>query len=406
MKFLILICDGLGDRPDKRGKTPLEAAKTPFMDTFARDGIIGLLDPIKPGIIPGSDTAHLSLLGFDPYEVYMGRGPYEALGAEIELNEGDLCFRTNFATIDNRTLKVEDRRAGRITGNVKELVQAVNEIKLPVDFEFHHTIDHRGVLVLKGEKLSANITNTDPHATDLPIKKCERTDTSTDAKETAALINKFSDLGHKALKDCKLNAERKKNKLLPANALLLRGPGIYKKTKTIEEVYNVRGSCVAATAIVKGVAASLGLDVVNVPGATGGPDTDIKGKLDFALRSLETRDFALINIKATDNYSHDGNFNGKAEMIEKIDKRLNVLTKAVKEELVLAILGDHTTPCSLKQHAGDPVPLLIQGPTVRTDLSRGFDEKNCMQGGLGRISGKDLLPILMNYSGKAKLFGA
>jgi len=406
MKFLILICDGLGDRLDKRGKTPLEAAKTPFMDAFARDGLTGLLDPIKPGIVPGSDTAHLALLGFDPYENYMGRGPYEALGAGIALKEGDLCFRTNFATVDARTMKVEDRRAGRITGNVKELVQAINEIKLPINFEFHHTIDHRGVLVFKQKKLSANITSTDPHAIDTPIKKCERTDSSTDAKETAALVNKFSDLAHKALKDCKLNAERRKDKLLPANALLLRGPGIYRKTPTVEEVYNVRGSCVAATAIVKGVAASLGLDVVNVPGATGGPDTDIKGKLDFALRSLETRDFTLINIKATDNYSHDGNFNGKVEMIEKIDKRLNVLTRDVKENLVLAILGDHTTPCALKQHSGDPVPLLIRGPTTRTDSSRSFDERTCMHGGLGRICGKDLLPILMNYAGRAKLFGA
>jgi len=409
MKFLILVCDGLGDRPDKRGRTPLEAAKTPFMDSFARDGMTGLLDPIKPGIVPGSDTAHISLLGFDPYEVYMGRGPYEALGAGIELKEGDLCFRTNFATVDNRTMNILDRRAGRITGNVTELVKAINELKLPCNFTFHNTIDHRGVLVLKpgkGRKLSASITSTDPHKTDAQIGKCEPTDSSKESKETASIINKFSDLAHKALKDCKLNAERKKNGLLPANALLLRGPGIYKITGTVEEKYNVRGSCVAATAIVKGVAKSLGIDVVNVPGVTGGPDTDIKGKIDFALRSLETRDFTIVNIKATDNYSHDGDFNGKVDMIEKIDKRLNVLTKDVKQDLVLAILGDHTTPVELKQHAGDPVPLLIIGPTTRTDASRGFDEKNCMQGGLGRIRGNDLLPILMNYAGVAELFGA
>ena len=112
MKFLILVLDGLGDRPDKRGKTPLEAARTPTMDSFARDGMTGLLDPIRPGIIPGSDTAHISLLGFDPYLIYMGRGPYEALGAGLTLKEGDLCFRTNFATLDNRSGKITDRRAG------------------------------------------------------------------------------------------------------------------------------------------------------------------------------------------------------------------------------------------------------------------------------------------------------
>jgi len=125
MKFLILVLDGLGDRPDKRGKTPLETDKTPNMDAFARDGMTGLLDPIRPGIVPGSDTAHISILGFDPYQVYMGRGPYEALGAGIELKEGDLCFRTNFATIDSRSKKVIDRRAGRISGNLGELEKAI-----------------------------------------------------------------------------------------------------------------------------------------------------------------------------------------------------------------------------------------------------------------------------------------
>jgi 2,3-bisphosphoglycerate-independent phosphoglycerate mutase len=366
----------------------------------------GLLDPIRPGVVPGSDTAHVSLLGFDPYQVYMGRGPYEALGAGIELKEGDLCFRTNFATIDNRSKKVVDRRAGRISGNLNELEKAINDIKLPCDFIFKSTIDHRGVLVLKGKKLSDNITATDPHEIDAGIVKCTANDTSKEAKDTASIINKFSDLAQRALNECKINSTRKQDKLLPANAILLRGPGLYKKTATVEEAYGIRGSCIAATAIVKGVATSLGLDVVNVPGATGGADTNLKGKIDFALRSLETKDFSIINIKATDNFSHDGNVKGKIEMIENIDSKLNVINKSVGKDLVVAILGDHTTPCELKQHAGDPVPLLIRGPTTRTDSSRGFDERNCMHGGIGRIRGNDLLPILMNYAGVEKIFGA
>ncbi|MFH1450963.1 MAG: 2,3-bisphosphoglycerate-independent phosphoglycerate mutase [archaeon] len=406
MKFLMLVLDGLGDRPDKRGKTPLESAKTPNMDAFAREGMTGFLDPIKPGIVPGSDTAHLALLGFNPYDHYIGRGPYEALGSGISLKEGDLCFRTNFATIDARSQKVIDRRAGRITGNLKELEKAIKEIKMPCAFEFHHTVDHRGVVVFRGKKLSASVTPTDPHNTDVPIAKCMPTEKSKEAKDTAALVNKFSDQAKKALAGCKLNADRKKAGLPVANALLLRGPGLYKKTPTVEEVYGVRGSCVAATAIVKGVATSLGLDIINVPGATGGFDTDIKGKLDFALRSLETRDFCLINIKATDNFSHDGNAKGKTEMIEKIDSKLNMISKNVSKDLVVAILGDHTTPVELKAHSGDPVPLLICGPTTRTDISRAFDEKNCMHGGLGTIRGKHLLPILMNLAGKEKIFGA
>jgi 2,3-bisphosphoglycerate-independent phosphoglycerate mutase len=150
----------------------------------------------------------------------------------------------------------------------------------------------------------------------------------------------------------------------------------------------------------------MGLEIINVPGATGGADTDIKCKLDFALKTLETRDFCLINIKATDNFSHDGNFKGKTEMIEKIDAKLGGIVRETNKNLVVAILGDHTTPCSLKAHSGDPVPLVIKGPTTRVDLSRGFDEKNCMQGGVGRIRGTDLLLILMNLAGKEKLYGA
>jgi 2,3-bisphosphoglycerate-independent phosphoglycerate mutase len=402
----MLVLDGLGDRPDKRGRTPLEAAKTPNMDSLAREGMTGLVDPIRPGIVPGSDTAHISLLGFNPYEVYMGRGPYEALGAGLTLKEGDLCFRTNFATLESRTNKIEDRRAGRISGNLSELEKAINDIKLPCNFEFKQTVDHRGVLVLRGKKFSDQITSTDPHKTEVPIRKCNSLDKSKESVSSASIVNKFSDLAQKALEECKLNAERKRDKLPPANALLLRGAGVYHENSTVEDAYGIRGSCVAGTAIVKGVAKSMGLEIINVPGATGGADTDIKCKLDFALKTLETRDFCLINIKATDNFSHDGNFKGKTEMIEKIDAKLGGIVRETNKNLVVAILGDHTTPCSLKAHSGDPVPLVIKGPTTRVDLSRGFDEKNCMQGGVGRIRGTDLLLILMNLAGKEKLYGA
>jgi len=228
MKFLILVCDGLGDRPDKKGKTPLEAASTLNMDAFAKDGITGMLDPIQPGIVPGSDTAHLSLLGFDPYEVYMGRGPYEALGAGVNLKEGDVCFRTNFATQDNKTKKIIDRRAGRISGNLKELVQLINEIKLPCDFEFRQTVDHRGVLVLHGKGLSEKVIPTDPHKIDVsarncvPTAKAKEANEFQEAKKTSQIVNMFIQKANVVLNNAKLNQERKAEGNPPANSILLR----------------------------------------------------------------------------------------------------------------------------------------------------------------------------------------
>jgi len=405
MKFIILVRDGLGDRPNAKNKTPLEAAKTPNIDAMAREGINGIMDVISPGIRPGSDTAHLSILGYNPYTDYIGRGPLEALGADIALKEGDIALRTNFATIDNRTNRIIDRRAGRIKGPLKELEKALNGIKLPVDFTFHHTIDHRGALVLKGKNLSAKVSDSDPHELDAQINKIRALDGSKEAKETAKILNTFTEKARKVLREHPLNEKRKKQGEPPANGILMRGAGAYREIMPFEKKFGIRGSCIAATALVKGVAKHLGLDVISVPGATGDENTDIKGKFDFALKSLETRDFCLINIKATDNFSHDGDFDGKVEMIGRIDKQIQTLSKIAKKDIVLALLGDHTTPVDYKNHAGDPVPICILGPTVRKDEVKNFGERSCANGNLHRLRGNDLVPIMMNLSGLAELFG-
>ena len=398
MKFIMLICDGMGDRPTKDNKTPLEAANTPNFDRLAKEGETGIMDVIKPGVTPGSDTGHLALLGYDPYKNYIGRGPFEAMGAGIELNEGEIAFRANFATVDD-SMKILDRRAGRETLGLDELEPEINKLQIGVQFRFHHTVGHRGVLILEGGNLSENVEDSDPHSL-VKVPTVGATDKAENSKNTARIVNEFTSKVYELLKDHPVNKKRE----TPVNMILLRGAGRYREVQPFEEKYGLKGACIAVVAIVRGVGKYLGLDVLDVEGATGDKNTDIAAKFRAVRKALETHDFVLVNVKATDNFSHDGDYEGKREFIEKIDSHVPILTDGF--DGVIAVMADHTTPVSLKDHCGDPVPLLISGSPVRPDHTSKFGESYCMEGGLHRIRGTDLMRILINLAGKAELFGA
>ncbi|MFN4133142.1 MAG: 2,3-bisphosphoglycerate-independent phosphoglycerate mutase [Candidatus Hadarchaeales archaeon] len=426
MKALLLICDGMADRPvpELGNKTPLEIADTPNMDWLAKHGICGIMDIISPGIPPGSDTAHLALLGYDPFEVYTGRGPFEAAGAGIDLKPGDVAFRVNFATVDE-SMRIVDRRAGRI-GDTKPLEEALQKIKLKgVQVIFKSTVGHRGTLVLRGQGLSADVTDSDPHTTGekplkiqpilrapspslpaLPIytggirKYVVRRSWAT---KTARLLNEFSTKAHEILKNHPANIERAKEGLPPANYLLLRGGGVAPFLPSFRERWGLEGACVAAAALVKGVCRFAGMDIIDVPGATGSVNTNLDGKAKAALKALETHDFVLLHIKGFDEAGHDGNPRAKIDLIERTDKILAGFIDAVD---LIAIAVDHTTPVSVRDHAGDPVPVMIYGAGVRVDDVQEFGERSVAKGGLGRIRGKDLLPTMIDLMGKSKKFGA
>ena len=194
MKGIIFVIDGMGDRPVKEldNKTPLEAANTPYMNKMVEEGITGIMDTIRPGVRPGSDTAHSTLLGYDPYEVYTGRGPFEAAGVHVEVKPGDIAFRCNFATAEE-DLTVIDRRAGRISSGTDKIADTINQMKLDDNIEiiFKESDAHRGVLVLRGEGLSDKITDADPKHEGNKPKTVKATDDSEEAKYTAELVNKF-----------------------------------------------------------------------------------------------------------------------------------------------------------------------------------------------------------------------
>ncbi len=383
MKYILLICDGISDIRGKRGATPLEYANKPNFDSISSRGINGVMDVVKKGVVPNSDTGHLSLLGYDLKKYYPGRGPLEALGAGIKLNEGDIAFRANIATVD-KNFKVIDRRAGRIRGDLSELEKTVNEIDIGIDFVFKHTVDHRAVLVLRGcGAQGLRGCDTDPHKTGVKVLKAQG------SSPTAKALNAFTRKCYEKLSKLKLN----QNRDLPANMILLRGAGVYKKVPTFRELHNLRGACIATVALVRGVAKFCGLDILEVEGASGTEDTNIHGKFKTAVDSLERYDFVLVNIKATDNFGHDGNFEGKIKMIRRIDEQLEILRSAM-EECILVITADHSTPVEKKAHSSDPVPVCISGNGVKPDGIKRFTEKDCAKGSMKRIKGMGLMRIL------------
>ncbi len=412
MKALLIIGDGMADRPLKElgWKTPLEVARKPSMNHLASVGVCGVLDVIAPGVPPGSDTATLALLGYDAFKVYSGRGAFEALGWGIKVLEGDICFRCNFATVDEN-FTVLDRRAGRIAdADAAKLTESLKAVKLSdpsVKFLFTNTVQHRAVLVLRGSKLSSAISDSDPGTVGEKVSEIKPLDESLEAKFTAEILNELMQKFHEILKTHPVNKERDARGQPPANIILLRGAGTLPKVKPIGEIYGVDAVCVAATSLIRGVCKAAGMHLLNVEGATGTVKTDYMAKAKAAVKALENSDFVLLHIKAPDVASHDGNAKQKVEVIEKIDRMLAyILNKVDLSETYVALTADHTTSCVTGNHEGDPVPLAIMGPYVRGDDVEEFGERTCAKGGLGRLKGKDLMPILMNFLGKVKKFGA
>jgi 2,3-bisphosphoglycerate-independent phosphoglycerate mutase len=405
-KILLLIFDGLGDRPlnELGHKTPLESTPKPNLDWFAANGINGLLDPIAPGIVAGSDTSHLALFGYDPKEVYTGRGPFEAAGVGIDLKPGDVAFRGNFATVDE-DMRITDRRAGRIRDGTEELAKALDDLRLGrIRATVRAGTEHRVALVLHGRGLSHKVTDTDPHeggAEVLDSKPLEP-----DAKTTAKAVNAFTKQAYRILKGHAVNKARVAKGEPPANIIVLRGAGVYPDLTPFPERFHLSAAGIAGVALIRGMFRAVGIDPIDVPGATGGLDTDMIAKADAALKALETHDLVILHVKAPDLCGHDGKASEKIRVIERLDAMMGHLKSKLSGDLVLAITADHSTPVAIKEHSGDPVPLTIFGEGVRVDDVLSFDERSVARGALGRLRGQDLMNLLLDVSNRATKYGA
>jgi 2,3-bisphosphoglycerate-independent phosphoglycerate mutase len=347
-------------------------------------------------------------LGYDPYHVYTGRGPFEAAGVGIEVMPGDIAFRCNFSTANEEGLII-DRRAGRIREKTEQLASSLNSIQIEgfedVEIIFKESTGHRAVLVLRGKGLSDQVSDADPKKEGKAPKKIKALNGSSEAEKTAAVLNKLVTESYQILKDHPLNLERINQEEPPANIILPRGAGAVPDVQPFNDKYGVKSACIAETGLIMGIGKLAGMDIIEVEGATGGVDTDLDSiSRSIIENSAKEYDFLLINIDGADEAGHDGNLQEKVKFIEKVD---NVIGEVMKiPETYFILTADHSTPISVMDHTGDPVPLVINGPEIRVDDVEKFDERSATKGGLCRIRGSDIMNILMDLMNNSDKFGA
>jgi len=408
-KAILLIGDGLGDRPvpELGARTPLEAARKPNMDRLAAEGECGIMDPIAPGVRAGSDTSHLAILGYNPYECYTGRGPFEAAGIGMDVQSGDVAFRCNFATV-NEDMVVIDRRAGRITEGTDQLAAAVNGLKIEdATCLFKESVAHRGALVLRGPGLGADVTDADPHVEGSKIHLSQPIDVDDAASaKTARIVNEFVRCTYEILKDHPVNKARAAAGQNPANVILPRGAGLAPHLTPLNERQHLSSACVAETGLIKGVAKYVGMKIIDVPEATGGLDSDLMAMGRAVLKALEDHDFVLCNVKGADVGGHDAKPQAKIDLIQRMDEMVGYVAENVGSNTYIVLTADHSTPIAVKDHSGDPVPIVFWGPGVRTDDCQRFDERSTAKGGLHRIRGIDVMNILTQLMAVQEKFGA
>jgi 2,3-bisphosphoglycerate-independent phosphoglycerate mutase len=401
--------------PELDGRTPLEAADTPTLDRVAAAGECGQMDPIGPGIRAGSDTSHLSILGYDPFQVYTGRGPFEALGIGMAVERGDVCFRCNFASIEGDLgraatgefagAQVADRRAQRIAEGTHELAAAVDGMTIEdVTCYVKESVEHRAALVVRGPGLGPQVSDVDPHEEGSPPHAAAGGDEA--SEKTARIVNEFVFRSWEALKDHPVNRQRTADGKLPANIIMPRGAGLAPNLEPFAERYGIKGACVVETGLIAGIGRYLEMSVPTVAGATGGMDTDEIALARAVVEMLKDHDFVLCNLKAPDLGGHDGDARGKMDAAQKLDNLAQHVLDNCSEPLHLAVTSDHSTPVSFGDHTGDTVPIAICGPNVRPDSVQSYGERPVVGGALCRIRGFDVMPILTNLMGVQEKYGA
>ncbi len=387
-KIVMLVADGLGGLPiEPGGKTELETARTPNLDRLAAEGNVGLSTPVAPGITPGSGPGHLGLFGFDPIEHDIGRGVLEALGVGVEVGPRDVAIRGNFCTLDDQG-RVADRRAGRIP--TETCVKLVEMLRRGVSIEGVETLiepvrEHRLVVRFRGDDLGDDVADTDPLSTGLA--PFDPKAGSPGSEKTARVAAEFLRQAWTVLKDQH-----------PANFLMLRGFARFPAIATMEEAYGLRSVAIAVYPMYRGLASLVGMTVVD-PGKT------LADQMEVLKANWDRFDFFFLHYKYTDSTGEDGDFSKKVEMTEAFDAEVS---KAIAlNPDVLIVTGDHSTPSRMRSHSFHPVPLLLWAPaTARPDLVTTFGERPCLQGGLGQLLAKQIMPLALAHAGRLQKFGA
>ncbi|MDI9394290.1 MAG: cofactor-independent phosphoglycerate mutase [Euryarchaeota archaeon] len=395
MKYAVLIGDGMADYPiEKLGnRTILQAARTPAMDSIAARGKTGLAKTIPDGFPPGSDIANMSILGYDPAIYYSGRAPLEAASMRVALAADDVAFRCNLITIENGMIK--DYSAGHISSDEAEILIDTLDSKLGTEkVRFYPGISYRHLIVARNN-LGAETECTPPH--DITG---EKKDNYLPGGKDGEFFSEMIEKSAVVLEQHPVNLKRMQEGKNPANSIWVWGQGYAPKFTAFKELYGKKGAIISAVDLLKGIGIYAGLDVIEVPGATGYLDTNYEGKASAAIEALKTRDLVFVHVEAPDEAGHEGSIEKKLKAVEDFDSRIVApilkYAETSDEPFTILVLPDHPTPISVKTHTGDPVPFAIyRTDKPDTDAVGAYDEESVKNGSMGLVKASDLIGMLI-----------
>lgn len=403
MKYVVVLCDGMADYPVPAlgGKTPMMVAKKPHIDALAAKAEVGLVRTVAPGLKPGSDVANMSVLGFDPHRFYTGRSPLEAASIGIDMKDSDVSLRTNLVTLSDKgepfaDKVIEDYCADDIsTEEARQLIEAVQAAFGGGEYDFYTGVSYRHCLIWHGGTTELG-NMTPPH--DITGKVIgPHLSTAETARPLLEMMEKSFDL----LKDHPVNKARVAAGRRPANCIWLWGEGKRPALQPFEALYGIKGGMVSAVDLLKGIANCAGMEVAEVPGATGYIDTDFEGKAKAALDLLTRNDLVYVHFEAPDECGHRNEPENKVKAIEMIDSRvLPILEEGLEqyEDYKILLLPDHPTPIVTRTHASDPVPYLLyqkSAPKAGVDT---INEETAKATGIYMENGPAMMPHFLGQN--------
>ena len=370
------------------GKTPMQYAKTPYMDKLAELGVTGQMKTVADGFHPGSEVANMAVLGYDLPSVYEGRGVLEAASIGVALQPGEMAMRCNLICVEGDILK--NHSSGHIsTEEADELIQCLNERLGSDRVKFYTGVSYRHLLVIKGG--DKRLDCTPPHDVPLhPFRPLMIKPEVPEARETADLLNELILKSQEILKDHPVNLKRMAAGKDPANSIWPWSPGYRPAMRTMREMYGFgKGSVISAVDLIRGIGVYAGLEVLHVEGATGLYDTNHEGKAHAALEALKTNDFVYLHIEASDEAGHDGDLELKLRTIENLDSRVvgPIFEEVSKwdEPVAIAVMPDHPTPVEIRTHVKEPVPFIVWYPGISPDSVQIYNEVSCVSGSYGML---------------------
>lgn len=398
MKYVVVLGDGMADEPIEElgGKTPLEAANTPMMDALSKMSEIGMVRTIPEGMSPGSDTANLSVLGYNPQKYYTGRSPLEALSIGVDMKDTDVVYRCNIVTLTEEDVpyqqqRIVDHSSGEIsTEDAKVLLEAVcSELGSDI-YKFYVGTSYRHCMVWENGEI---LDLVPPHDV--------LTQVIGEHLPKDPVFRRMQERSYEILKNHPLNLERKAKGLHPANSFWFWGGGTRPALDPFEEIYHKKGVMISAVDLLKGIAVGAKMDRKIVEGANGGLNTNYEGKAQAAVDALtkEGYDFAYIHVEAPDEMGHQGSVERKIQAIENLDQRVIRVVKegldASQEDYRMLVMPDHPTPIRLRTHVSDPVPYMLYDSSARREMSWNYNEREAKEGGIQKAHGWDMMGYLL-----------